>query len=59
MLSVIDPVLVLTLILIVSAILWIGVQMTTLNRRLATLEKEHLALVAELEERLYRPTEGE
>ena len=48
-----DPVLLLILVLIVSAIAWTYWQVQGLNRRLASLEKEHLALVAELEERLY------
>ena len=57
--SAMDPVLLLILVLIVSAIAWIYWQMQVLNRRLTTLEKEHLALVAELEERLYRSIERE
>jgi hypothetical protein len=52
-----DPVLLLILVLIVSAITWIYWQVQVLNRRLTSLEKEHLALVAELEDRLYRPPE--
>jgi len=52
----IDPVLLLILVLIVSAIAWTYWQVQVLNRRLTALEKEHLALVAELEERLYRPS---
>lgn len=56
MANAIDPVLILTLVLIVCAIAWIYVHVTSLSRRLTSLEKEHLALVAELEERLYRPS---
>jgi hypothetical protein len=51
--DVMDPVLLLTLILIVAAIAWSFVQIRTLNRRLISLEKQHLALVAEIEEKLY------
>ncbi len=48
-----DTALLLTLILIVAAIAWSFVQIRTLNRRLASLEKQHLALVAEIEEKIY------
>jgi hypothetical protein len=48
-----DPALLLTLILIVAVIAWSFVQIRTLNRRLISLEKQHLALVAEIEEKLY------
>lgn len=47
---------ILTMVLIVCAVAWIYFQVTLLNRRLTALEKEHLALVAELEDRLYRPS---
>ena len=53
----IDPVLLSVLILIVAAGMWGFAQMRALNRRLTALEKEHLALVAELEERLYRTSD--
>ena len=53
----IDPILLSVLILVVAAVMWIYAQMRTLNRRLAALEKEHLALVAELEERFYRASD--
>jgi hypothetical protein len=48
-----DSELLLTLILIVAAIAWSFVQIRTLNRRLTSLEKQHLALVAEIEEKIY------
>ena len=51
--DVMDSELLLTLILIVAAIAWSFVQIRTLNRRLASLEKQHLALVAEIEEKIY------
>ena len=47
-----DPVLLSVLILIVAAIVWNYVLIRSLDRRLTTLEKQHLALVAELEERM-------
>lgn len=60
-----EPVLVLTLTAIVAAIIWNFAQMRALERRLEAMEKQHLALVADLEERLYgrgqsgsRPSEG-
>lgn len=56
MASTIDPILILTLVLIICAVAWVYIQVTSLNRRLTSLEKEHLALVAELEERLYHPS---
>jgi hypothetical protein len=43
----------LTLVLIVAAIAWSFVQVRSLNQRLTSLEKQHLALVAELEEKIY------
>ena len=48
-----EPVLVLTLTAIVAAIIWNLFQMRALERRLNVMEKQHLALVADLEERLY------
>ena len=50
-----EPVLVLTLTAIVAAIIWNFAQMRALERRLSAMEKQHLALVADLEERLYGP----
>ena len=47
-----DPVLLSVLILIVAAIVWNYALIRSLNRRLTTLEKQHLALLADLEERL-------
>ena len=54
MASEVDPVMALTLLVIVCAIAWVYFQVAALNRRVTALEKEHLALVAELEERLFR-----
>ena len=48
-----DPVLLLSLTLIVAAIAWCFVQISILNRRLTSLEKQHLALVAEIEEKIF------
>jgi hypothetical protein len=48
-----DPALLLTLILIVAAIAWSFMQIRTLSRRLASLEKQHLALVAEIEDKIF------
>jgi hypothetical protein len=48
-----EPALLLTLILIVAAIAWCFVQVRNLNRRLTSLEKQHLAMVAEIEEKLF------
>lgn len=42
-----------TLVLIVVAFAWCLVQIRSLNQRLSSLEKQHLALLAELEERLF------
>lgn len=47
-----DPVLLSVLILIVAAIVWNFALIRSLDRRLTTLEKQYLALVAELEERM-------
>ncbi len=49
-----DPALLLTLILIVAAIAWSFMQIRTLSRRLTSLEKQHLALVAEIEEKIFQ-----
>ena len=49
-----DTTLLLTLVLIVAAIGWSFVQIRTLNNRVTALEKQHLALVAELEDKLYQ-----
>ena len=54
----IDPILLSVLILIAAAVIWNSVQLKALNRRLTALEKEHLALVQELEERLYESRNG-
>ena len=47
-----DPVLLSVLILVVAAIVWNYALIRSLDRRLTALEKQHLALVAELEERM-------
>lgn len=56
MFSGVDPILFSVLILIVAAVIWNYMQVQMLNRRLNSLEKQHLALVAELEERMYQDT---
>ena len=48
-----DPVLLSILILIVAILAWHYIQIRSLNRRLAILEKQHLALLEDLEERFY------
>ena len=53
-----EPVLVLSLTAIVAAIIWNFAQMRALERRLNSIEKQHLALVADLEDHLYREREG-
>ena len=53
-----EPVLVLTLTAVVVAIIWNFAQIRGLERRLASIEKQHLALVADLEDRLYRERDG-
>ena len=50
----IDPIMLAILVVIVAALAWIYSQVQSLNRRLSSLEKEYLALVADLEDRLYR-----
>lgn len=55
----IDPVLLSVLVLLVSAVMLIYAQLRALNRRLTSLEKEYLALVVELEERLYHTSDRE
>lgn len=52
--SIMDPVLLSFLILVVAVMAWNYMQTRSLSRRLTTLEKEYLALVQDLEERLYR-----
>jgi hypothetical protein len=48
-----EPLLISAVILIAAVCGWNYLQIQILNRRLAALEKQHLALVADLEERLY------
>ena len=45
-----------TLVLIVAVVAWCIFQVRSVDQRLAALEKQHLALVAELEERIYPST---
>jgi uncharacterized protein HemX len=51
--SLIDPLLLSFLILILAIVGWQQLQLRAFGRRLQSLEKQHLALVEELEERLY------
>ena len=51
--SPIDPLLLSFLILILVIVGWQFLQLRALGQRLQSLEKQHLALVEELEERLY------
>ena len=48
-----DLSLILTLLLIVAAMAWNFLQLRALDRRLAALERQYLALVADLEEKIY------
>jgi len=48
-----DPVLLSLLILIVAIVVWQHLQLRAMGQRLQSLEKQHLALVEELETRLY------
>ena len=47
------PLLLSVIILIAAVCGWNYLQIQILNRRLAAIEKQHLALVADLEERFY------
>ncbi len=49
----IDPPVIAISLLILTALIWCYVQIQALNRRLTSLEKQHLALILELEENLY------
>ena len=51
--SVMDPILLSTLILIAAVLAWHFVQIRSLHLRLVALEKQYLSLVEDLEERLY------
>jgi len=51
--SIIDPVLLTMFILIVAVMAWQNVQIRSLSQRLESLEKQYLALLEDLEERLY------
>jgi Tfp pilus assembly protein PilV len=48
-----DPVLLSILLVIVAILAWQYLQIRSLARRLQSLEKQHLALIEDLEERLY------
>ncbi len=48
-----DLSLIVALVLIVAAIAWTIVQARSLDQRLTSLEKQYLALVADLEAKLY------
>lgn len=49
----IDQIFLSTLIVFAAILAWNAAQIRSLNRRLTSLEKEHLALVQQLEERIY------
>jgi hypothetical protein len=51
--SIVDPAVLSLLALIAAVVIWTYLQIQSLHRRLTSLEKQHLALVQELEERLY------
>lgn len=51
--SAIDPVLLSILILLIAMVGWLHLQVRALGQRLQSLEKQHLAMVEQLEERLY------
>lgn len=50
-----DPLTLAVLVLLAAACGWSLLQIQALNRRLTALERQHLALVADLEERLFEP----
>ena len=49
----IDPVLLTMFILLIAVIAWQNMQIRSLSQRLGALEKQYLALLEDLEERLY------
>lgn len=51
--SAFDPIAVALLFLTIAFVAWNHFQIRSLGDRLAKLEKEHLALIQELEERIY------
>lgn len=51
--SAIDPVVLSILVLAFAMVGWLHLQVRALNQRLQSLEKQHLALVEQLEERLF------
>lgn len=51
--SAIDPILLSILIFLFAMLSWLYLQVRALGQRLQSLEKQHLALVEQLEERLY------
>lgn len=50
----VDPILLSLLIVALAAVAWLYLQVKALNQRVATLEREYLALVSELEDKMYR-----
>jgi hypothetical protein len=48
-----DPVIMIALVLLAGPTLWVHGLVKKLDQRLRNLEKQHLALVAEIERRLY------
>ena len=51
--SAVDPITVALLFLVLACIAWNYFQIRSLQERMTKLEKEYLALIQELEERLY------
>jgi hypothetical protein len=49
-----DPVIMIVFVLFAGATLWVHSLVKKLDQRLRNLEKQHLALVAEIEQRLYQ-----
>ena len=49
----IDLIIVAISLLLLAAFAWCCIQIQSLNGRLTSLEKQHLALISELEESLY------
>jgi hypothetical protein len=48
-----DPVIMIVFVLFASVTFWVHSLVKKLDQRLRSLEKQHLALVAEIESRLY------
>jgi ATP-dependent protease HslVU (ClpYQ) peptidase subunit len=49
-----DPLIMIVIALFAGATLWVHTIFKKLDERLSNLEKQHLALVAELEQRFYQ-----